>query len=702
MDELVKKGSLRLHWVETHMPVLMDIRRRFIDEQPLAGLKIGMALHTEAKTGMLAVTLADAGAKIRLASCNPLSTDDSVAAALREEYGLDVYAKKWESSQEYYNNLNTVLNMAPDFLIDDGADLIAMAHTSRKDILPNIKAANEETTTGVVRLRAMAKDKALKFPVLDVNDAKMKFLFDNRYGTGQSAFDGWMNATNLIVAGKRLVVAGYGWCGKGVAMRAKGLGASVIVTEVDPVKAIEAKMDGYEVMRMIDAVKVADIIITVTGCKDIITADHLAVMKDGCIMGNVGHFDNEINKNALDEMSDSKVRVRDFIDEYRMKDGRSLYLIAEGRLMNLAAGQGHPAEIMDMSFATQALGIVHMTRNYDRMDNEVYAVPAEIDMQIATLKLKSMGVTMGGRHLSDPFLSVYGHVTVDQILSIDRFLDPGITADALSKKTTLGGTGPNIAVSAARLGCPTALCAFVGPDFPAKYMEFMESSGLIMDEVVTLDGEETSTCVIINDRDLVTRVFFYQGPQGHAERTGVRLDRMARASANVHFCTGQPSYYISLMEDLRGGRRIALDPAQEVHRVWNADLVGQALPLSDALFCNDLEAATICRYLQLDDVMEVDLVVRTEGDKGSTAKVGDEVMHIPAVKADRVVDVTGAGDNYRAGFYAATYRGVDVPEALVIASAVSSFAVEEVGALNNIPTWDAVLERAEPYLGMIS
>lgn len=295
-------------------------------------------------------------------------------------------------------------------------------------------------------------------------------------------------------------------------------------------------------------------------------------------------------------------------------------------------------------------------------------------------------------------------MTVDQILSIDRFLDPGITADALSKKTTLGGTGPNIAVSAARLGCPTALCAFVGPDFPAKYMEFMESSGLIMDEVVTLDGEETSTCVIINDRDLVTRVFFYQGPQGHADRTGVRLDRMARASANVHFCTGQPSYYISLMEDLRGGRRIVLDPAQEVHRVWNADLVGQALPLSDALFCNDLEAATICRYLQLDDVMEVDLplVVRTEGDNGSTAKVGDEVMHIPAVKADRVVDVTGAGDNYRAGFYAATYRGVDVPEALVIASAVSSFAVEEVGALNNIPTWDAVLERAEPYLGMIS
>ena len=394
MEDLLKKGSLRLHWAETHMPVLMDIRRRFKEEQPLAGVKIGMALHTEAKTGMLAITLADAGAKIRLASCNPLSTDDSVALALREEYGLDVYAKKWESQSEYYNNLNTVLNLAPDFIIDDGADLIAMAHTSRKDILSNVKAANEETTTGVVRLRAMASDGALKFPVLDVNDAKMKFLFDNRYGTGQSAFDGWMNATNLIVAGKKLVVAGYGWCGKGVAMRAKGLGASVIVTEVDPIKAIEAKMDGFEVMRMIDAVKVADMIITVTGCKDVVAEEHIRAMKDGCIMGNVGHFDNEISKTALDAQSVSKERVRDFIDEYKMKDGRSLYLIAEGRLMNLAAGQGHPAEIMDMSFATQALGIVHMSQNYKSMENKVYAVPAEIDMQIAMLKLKSMGVSI--------------------------------------------------------------------------------------------------------------------------------------------------------------------------------------------------------------------------------------------------------------------------------------------------------------------
>ena len=395
MDDLLKQGSLRLHWAETHMPVLKEIRKRFIDEQPLAGLKIGMALHTEAKTGMLAVTLADAGAEIRLASCNPLSTDDSVVCALKEEYGLDVYAKKWQTQEEYYANLNAVLDMRPDFIIiDDGADLIAMVHTTRRDVLDNVKAANEETTTGVVRLRAMAADGALEFPVLDVNDAKMKFMFDNRYGTGQSTFDGWMNATNLIVAGKRLVVAGYGWCGKGVAMRAKGLGALVTVTEVDPIKAIEAKMDGFDVMRMVDAVKTADIIITVTGCKGIINEDCIAVMKDGCIMGNVGHFDNEIDKVALENASVSCERVRDFIDEYRLKDGRNLYLIAEGRLMNLAAGQGHPAEIMDMSFSTQALGIEYMTRNYEKMENAVYNVPREMDEEIATIKLASMGVTL--------------------------------------------------------------------------------------------------------------------------------------------------------------------------------------------------------------------------------------------------------------------------------------------------------------------
>lgn len=392
--DLVEKGTLRLHWAEDHMSVLEKIRKRFKDEQPLAGLKVGMALHVEAKTGILAITLADGGAEVRLASCNPLSTDDSVAEALREEYGLKVYAKKWESSEEYYKNLNSVLDMQPDFIIDDGADLVAMSHTSRTDTLNNIKSANEETTTGVVRLRSMAANGALKYPVLDVNDAMMKFMFDNRYGTGQSTFDGWMNATNLMVSGKRLVVAGYGWCGKGVAMRAKGLGANVIVTEVDPIKAIEAKMDGFEVMKMIDAVKIADIIITVTGCKDIISNEHIAVMKDGCIMGNVGHFDNEISKVALDNASKSKKRVRDFIDQYEMKDGRKIHLIGEGRLMNLAAGQGHPAEIMDMSFSTQALGLEYMVNNYQKMENKVYNVPHEIDLNIASIKLESMGVSI--------------------------------------------------------------------------------------------------------------------------------------------------------------------------------------------------------------------------------------------------------------------------------------------------------------------
>ncbi|MDD3378788.1 MAG: adenosylhomocysteinase [Candidatus Methanomethylophilaceae archaeon] len=394
MEELLKKGSLRLHWAYEHMPVMQTIDRRFKKEQPLAGLKIGMALHTEAKTGILAIVLANAGAKICLASCNPLSTDDSVAMALREEYGLDVHAKKGENQDEYYNNLNTVLNTAPDFLIDDGADLITMAHTKRRDVLSNIKGANEETTTGVVRLKAMAKDKKLEFPVLSVNDAKMKFLFDNRYGTGQSTFDGWMNATNLIVAGKRLVVAGYGWCGKGVAMRAKGLGASVIVTEIDPIKAIEAKMDGFEVMKMVDAVRIADIVITVTGCRDIVRAEHFVTMKDGCVMGNVGHFDNEISKSDLNSITKNVTQVRDSIEEYLTKDGRKLYLIADGRLMNLAAGQGHPAEIMDTSFATQALGIEYVKNNYSKMECKVYDVPEDMDLEIAKIKLESMGVTI--------------------------------------------------------------------------------------------------------------------------------------------------------------------------------------------------------------------------------------------------------------------------------------------------------------------
>ena len=392
MDELVKKGSMRLHWAYEHMPVIQEIDKKFRKEQPLAGLKIGMALHTEAKTGMLAVTLANAGAEIRLASCNPLSTDDSVAAALREEFGLKVYAKKFESDEEYYANLNAVLDMKPDFVIDDGADLITMAHTSRREVLSNIKGGNEETTTGIVRLKAMAADKKLEFPVMDVNDSKMKYLFDNRYGTGQSVFDGWMNATNLIVAGKRVVVAGYGWCGKGVAMRSKGLGALVTVTEVDPVKAIEARMDGFDVMPMKEAVKTADIVLTVTGCKDIVTKQDFLNMKDGCILGNAGHFDNEVSKKDLNELAASKTQVRDFVDCYTLKDGKRIYLIGEGRLMNLAAGQGHPAEIMDTSFSTQAMAIVYMVENHDKLSNNVIPVPDEIDNELARIKLRSLGI----------------------------------------------------------------------------------------------------------------------------------------------------------------------------------------------------------------------------------------------------------------------------------------------------------------------
>ncbi|QLH74855.1 MAG: adenosylhomocysteinase [Methanomassiliicoccales archaeon] len=390
-DELRAKGKRRLEWAETHMRVMKEIGNRMVQEQTLTGVKVGMALHVEAKTGMLAVWLARAGAEVRLASCNPLSTDDSVATSLREDYGVKVYAKKWESTEEYYANLGAVLDMRPDYVVDDGADLITLLHTTRRDLLANVKGGNEETTTGVIRLRAMAKEGRLCFPVISVNDAQMKHLFDNRYGTGQSTFDGWMNATNLLVAGKTLVVAGYGWCGRGIAMRAKGLGANVIVTEVDPVRAIEARMDGHQVMPMMEAASRADIIISATGCKDIIRKEHLEVIKDGCVMGNSGHFDNEISKVALAEAASRPRKVREFVDEYVLRDGRKVYLIAEGRLMNLAAGQGHPVEIMDMSFAIQALCLEHLVKEHPRLENKVYDVPREIDEEVAHLALRSLG-----------------------------------------------------------------------------------------------------------------------------------------------------------------------------------------------------------------------------------------------------------------------------------------------------------------------
>lgn len=392
MNDLLERGIRRLEWAATHMKVLGSIRKRMAEEGSLDGLKVSMALHVEAKTGMLAVALAEAGARVRLASCNPLSTDDSVALALKEHYGLEVYARKGETSEEYYRNLNQIIDLGPDFVVDDGADLITLLHTGRKDALPNVKGGNEETTTGVVRLRSMAREKILRFPVISVNDAHMKYLFDNRYGTGQSTFDGFMNATNLLVAGKTLVVAGYGWCGRGIAMRAKGLGANVIVTEVDPIRAIEAVMDGFQVRPMIEAATQADIIISATGNKDIIRPEHLEVLKDGCVMGNSGHFDNEISGKYLFEYAVSSRKAREFVDEYRFPDGRRAYLISEGRLMNLSAGQGHPVEIMDMSFSIQALSLEYLAGHWEQLDPIVYDVPKQIDDQVARLKLKTLGI----------------------------------------------------------------------------------------------------------------------------------------------------------------------------------------------------------------------------------------------------------------------------------------------------------------------
>jgi adenosylhomocysteinase len=390
--QLLEKGVNRIEWARTHMKVLGRIRERMVKEKVFEGLKVGMALHTEAKTAVLALTIQEAGAEVRLTSCNPLSTDDSVAYALNEEYGLETYAKKGQNTKDYYESLNGVLDMKPDYVIDDGADLIFLLHTKRKELLPRIKGANEETTTGIMRLRSMAQEGALKFPVMSVNDAYMKYLFDNRYGTGQSTMDGIMNATNLVLAGKNFVVAGYGWCGRGIAMRAKGMGADVTVTEVDPIRAIEAKLDGFAVMSMNEAVKAADFVVSATGCKDVVTARDIMVMKDGCVLANSGHFDNEISKPALTKMSKKHSKVRESVEEYVLKNNRRVYLLAEGRLVNLAAGQGHPVEIMDMSFAIQALCLEYLDFSSQSLLPDVYDVPDHLDEMVARLKLETMGV----------------------------------------------------------------------------------------------------------------------------------------------------------------------------------------------------------------------------------------------------------------------------------------------------------------------
>ena len=392
MSELAERGARRLEWAREHMPVLAAIREDLKRSGILKGVRIGMALHTEAKTGVLALSLREAGARVRLASCNPLSTDDSVTAALQEVHGLDVYARKWQTTKEYYESLHKVLDLEPDLVIDDGADLMLLLHTKRAELLDGVQGGNEETTTGVIRLRAMAKEGKLRVPVIDVNDAEMKHLFDNRYGTGQSTFDGIMTATNLLVAGKAFVVAGYGWCGRGIAARAKGLGARVIITEIDPVRALEATMDGFEVLPMAKAARLADFIVSATGCKDVVTAKHFPLLKDGVVLANAGHFDNEISKADLDQVAKARRRVREFVDEYVLPGGKRAHLLAEGRLVNLAAGQGHPVEIMDMSFSIQAACAGHLARTAKGLTPGVYPVPETIDDRVARLKLKALRI----------------------------------------------------------------------------------------------------------------------------------------------------------------------------------------------------------------------------------------------------------------------------------------------------------------------
>ncbi len=390
---LAPRGKARIAWAEKDMPVLRLIRERFEREKPLAGLRISACLHVTTETANLAITLKAAGADLVLCASNPLSTQDDVAASLVADEGISVYAIKGEDEQTYFRHIHAALDHQPQMTMDDGCDLVTTLHKERADLLPNVIAGTEETTTGVIRLRSMQANGVLKFPVLAVNDSDTKHLFDNRYGTGQSTLDAVIRATNLLLAGRTLVVAGYGWCGKGVASRAKGMGANVIVTEVDPVKAIEALMDGFRVMPMLEAAAVADIIITVTGDINVLNHEHLAALKNGCVIANSGHFNDEINIPALEALAtQGHQSMKDFVEEYAYGDGRRVYLLAEGRLVNLSAAEGHPASVMDMSFANQALGAEYMLQRAKELTPQVYTIPADIDREIARLKLAAMGV----------------------------------------------------------------------------------------------------------------------------------------------------------------------------------------------------------------------------------------------------------------------------------------------------------------------
>src|SRR5579875_2721532 len=386
---LADEGKRRIEWADRQMPVLAAIRERFESEQPLSGYRIGACLHVTTETANLMRTLKAGGADVALCASNPLSTQDDVAAALNAVYDIPTYAIKGEDRDTYYSHIDAVLDTRPNITMDDGNDLVSRIHQSRRDLLPEIFGGTEETTTGVIRLESMQAEGALIYPIIAVNDADTKHMFDNRYGTGQSTIDGLIRATNVLIAGKRAVVAGYGWCGRGLASRLDGLGANVVVTEVNPTRALEAVMDGFQVMPMNDAARIADIIITVTGDLNVVDGDDFAVMKDGAIVANSGHFNDEINLPALESMAQSSRHVREFVDEY-VVDGRRIYLLAEGRLLNLAAAEGHPAAVMDMSFADQALSVEYLTRNKGEMEPGVYPVPAAIDDDVARLKLASM------------------------------------------------------------------------------------------------------------------------------------------------------------------------------------------------------------------------------------------------------------------------------------------------------------------------
>ncbi len=390
---LAEAGRQRIEWAYREMPVVKLIRWRLAKEKSLTGIRISACLHVTTETANLALTLKEGGADVILCASNPLSTQDDVAAAL-VEYGIPTSAIKGEDEETYYRHINTALDSNPQLTVDDGADLVTTLHTRRSDLIKNVIGGTEETTTGVIRLRSLEKAGKLRYPIVAVNDAQTKYLFDNRYGTGQSTIDDITRATNILWAGKKVVIGGYGWCGHGVALRAKGLGSQVIVTEVKPVRALEAVMDGYQVMPLMEAARVGDIFITITGDKNVIDKAHLQVMKDGAILANSGHFNAEINIPALEGLARSKRRIRAFVDEYTLSNGRHLYLLGEGRLINLAAAEGHPASVMDMSFANQALCLEYMVKNRDRLETRVYPVPEAIDKQVAQLKLRSMGINI--------------------------------------------------------------------------------------------------------------------------------------------------------------------------------------------------------------------------------------------------------------------------------------------------------------------